>query len=533
MLARLSGLVALQGGFARFALALGAGALAAFAQAPYHAFPVLWVSLPLLVWLMDGAVGTRGRLFRLIPAFAVGWAFGFGYFLNGLWWIGSAFLVDAEQYAWAMPIAVIALPAGLALFTGFATMLARAFWADGPSRIVVLALVWSAVEIARGHVLTGFPWNDLGYGLAANTVMMQAAALVGLHGLTLPAILIFAAPAALDGRPGGGRFVVANLILFIAIAGYGVVRLAHAPHATVPGVKLRLMQPAVTEWSKWRPESRTELLHDYVELSSAAPDGTRTGLSGITHLIWPESPFSFVLAREPWALATIAEMLKSGPTSLITGAVRVEPPVAGEARPRFYNSIYVIGPDGGITAAYDKAHLVPFGEYMPLAQLFEWIGVKQLTQIKSPFSAGPGPRTLAVPGAPDAGMTICYEAVFPGEVVDPSERPGWLVNLTNDTWFGLTPGPYQHLHQARLRSVEEGLPMVRVANSGISAVIDAWGRVVAELPLGKRGVLDADLPAAAPSTLYSVARHLGESMELISICIFTIWRRRRRRHIDR
>ncbi|MDR3493102.1 MAG: apolipoprotein N-acyltransferase [Ancalomicrobiaceae bacterium] len=533
MLARLSGSVALQGGGVRFLLALAAGGLAAFAQAPYHAFPVLWVALPVLVWLLDGAVGAGGPLRRLLPAFVVGWAFGFGYFLNGLWWIGEAFLVDADQYAWLMPVAVVALPAGLALFTAVATMLARAFWSDGPTRIAVLALVWAASEFARGHVLTGFPWNDLGYGLAANDVLMQSAALVGLHGLTLPAILIFAAPAALDGRRGGRRFVAANLVLLLAMVGYGIVRLAGAPHDTVAGVKLRLMQPAVTEWSKWRPEGRAKLLNSYVELSSTSPTGENKGLAGITQLIWPESPFSFVLAREPWALATIADMLKSGPTSLITGAVRVEPPTAGETRPRFYNSIYVIGPDGGITGAYDKAHLVPFGEYMPLEWLFGWIGLKQLTQIKSPFSAGPGPRTLAVPGAPDAGMTICYEAVFPNEVVDPAERPGWLVNLTNDAWFGLTPGPYQHLHQARLRAVEEGLPMVRVANSGISAVIDAWGRVVAELPLGKRGVLDVDLPAAAPSTLYSNARHLGETLEFIAICVFTIWRRRSRRHNHR
>jgi apolipoprotein N-acyltransferase len=289
----------------------------------------------------------------------------------------------------------------------------------------------------------------------------------------------------------------------------------------------------VTEWTKWRPQEQASLLGSYIDLSATGPNGLRSGLTGITVLIWPESPFSFLLAREPWALSSIAELLRMGPTTLVTGAVRAEPPEGSETRPRFYNSIYIMGSDGEIKSAYDKFHLVPFGEYLPLQPLFDLIGFSQLTQIKSAFSRGPGPRTLPVPGAPPAGMTICYEAVFPGAVIDPGNRPGWIVNVTNDSWFGMSPGPYQHLDQARMRAVEEGLPVVRDANSGISAVIDAYGRITGSIALGKVGTLDSDLPAAIDPPFYATIRDAGVLVELTLTSLFTLWANLRRKRLAR
>lgn len=523
MFERLAGVVALQWGWRRYLLALMAGALAAFAQAPYHLFPILWLSLPTLIWLVDGVVDTSGgRRQTLMTAFRIGWTFGFGYFLNGLWWVGDAFLVDADQYAWAMPFAVVLLPAGLALFSAIAVMAARLFWVTGPQRVGIFAIAWTIAEYGRGHLLTGFPWNDLGYGLAANDAMMQAAALVGLPGLTLPAALIFAAPAVLDGSRGGWRWAGAAACLYLAILGYGLVRLHGATSAAVPNMRLRLIQPAITEWSKWRKDAQAEVLAGYIDLSSMGPEGLRTGLSGINVLIWPESPFSFLLAREQWALSSIAEMLRKGSTTLITGAIRAEPADSESDRPRFYNSAYVLDGNGEIRAAYDKAHLVPFGEYLPYQPFFHAIGLQQLTQIKSAFQAGPGPKTLVVPGAPPVGIMICYEAVFPGSIVEAGNRPEWLVNLTNDSWFGLTPGPYQHLYQARMRAVEEGLPVVRDANSGISAVIDSYGRVLKSLGLGKAGVVDADLPVAIDPPFYTTIRDRSLLVELFVTLLFII-----------
>lgn len=499
---RWAGTLVLLWGWRRLAVSAGAGGVAALAQAPLHWFPALWIALPVLVFLIDGAFDPArdGRVRRWRSAFLVGWSFGAGYFLAGLWWIGAAFLVDVAMFGWMIPFALAGLALGLGLFMGLGVALARLLWSDGPGRILALAAGLSVSEWLRGHVLTGFPWNALGYGLAANDPLMQAASLVGLEGMTVLAVAIFAAPAALaGGRRRDIAAVATAAVVFAGLWGWGAWRLAAIETAYVPDVKLRIMQPAVDQWRKWRPEYRAEIMNRYVELTGG-PDGK--GLEGVTHLIWPESAFPFLLTSEPWALQTIADLLPST-TTLLTGAIRAEPPPAGEDRPRYYNSVFVIGEDARIHDAFDKVHLVPFGEYLPAQDWLEAVGLRQLTQLRGGFTAGQALRTLSVPGAPTVGPLICYEAIFPGAVVDPDNRPHWLLNVTNDAWFGMTPGPYQHLHQVRLRAVEEGLPIVRAANSGVSAVIDAQGRVVASLALGRSGVIDSRLPAQANATTYS------------------------------
>jgi apolipoprotein N-acyltransferase len=507
MISRIADGIVLLWGWRRAAVAAFVGALAALAQAPFHAFPILWLSLPVLVLLLDGAVTAKasGRVKRLRPAFAIGWFFGVGYFLAGLWWIAAAFLVDVRQFGWMIPFALMFLAGGLALFMGLGTALARMFWSDGPARVLALAVGLTVSEYLRGNILTGFPWNALGYGLAANGPMMQAASLVGLDGMTFLAVIIFAAPVLLlNGRRFSRLAFVAICLLFGSLVGFGAWRLATVQVATVEGVKLRVMQPAIDQWRKWRPEFKGEILSRYVELSSG-PDGK--GLEKVTHLIWPESAFPFLLANEPWALSTLSQMLGSH-TTLLSGAIRAEPPSAGESRPRYYNSVYVIAPGAELLDAYDKTHLVPFGEYLPFQDILEALGIQQLTQLRGGFASGTGLRTLTVPGAPPVGPLICYEAIFPNFAIG-SERPAWLLNVTNDGWFGLTAGPYQHLHQAQLRAVEEGLPLVRAANTGISAVFDPLGRVVASLPLGEFGIFDSPLPIAIDPPLLTRMRQIG------------------------
>ncbi len=527
MLERLSHGVTLLWGWRRALAAAAAGALAALAQAPFHAFPVLWISFPVLVWALDGAVELKktGALARLGPAFRVGWAFGFGWFLAGLWWIGAAFLVDAAQFGWMIPIALAVLSIGLGLFHGLATAFARLFWSDGPGRIVALAVGFFLADWLRGHVLTGFPWNLVGYGLAANPPMMQVASLVGGYGLTLLAVPIFAAPAVLArGARDDRRFAAAAAGLLVAIVGFGAIRLALTPTEFVPDLRLRIVQPAIDQGKKWHPQFKTETVERYADLSagpahdeagrplptelrpSLAAGTATTGRSagrlppGITHLVWPESAFPFVLTEEPWALSTIAELIGDRVT-LLTGAVRVEAPSAGESRARWYNSIFALGAGAEVLAAYDKVHLVPFGEYLPFQETAESLGLRQLTSFRGGFTPGPRRRTLEVAGTPAFAPLVCYEAIFPGEVTEPGRRPEWLLNVTNDAWYGLTPGPWQHLHQARLRAVEEGLPMVRAANNGVSAAIDPLGRIVAHLTLGAAGALDFDLPRPISKTV--------------------------------
>ncbi len=517
MLQRFADTLVLSWGRRRAAFALFFGAVAALAQAPLGAFPVLLVSLPALVWLLDGALSqSRPTLpARMRVAALIGWLFGFGYFLAGLWWIGGAFLVEAEDFGWMMPFAVLIMPAGLALFWGLGSALAAAFWTEDWRRIVALAFGLALVEWLRGHVLTGFPWNALGDGFAANTLMMQPAALVGVYGLSFLAVLIFAAPAVLtDPLPQSGRgrfaFLLAVALLFAGLAGYGAVRLAGTGSADVAGVRLRLVQPAIAQRDKWVPENRQWIFDSYLSLSvgadgasvgeAHAADAGTAGLEGITHLVWPESVFPFLLTEEPEALSAIAALLPEN-TSLLTGALRAE----GETRPRdFFNSIYVIDSDGTIQDAYDKVHLVPFGEYLPLRGVLESLGLENLTKVPGGFTAGYRRRPITPVLAPPFSPLICYEIAFPGEVVNrDGSRPGWMLNVTNDAWFGESIGPYQHLHQARMRAVEEGLPVVRAANTGVSAVIDARGRIRGSIALGDVGILDANLPGAEPLTVHA------------------------------
>ena len=496
-------------GWRRFAVAVAAGALSALAFAPFDAFPVLWLTLPVFIWLIDGATAAEGSNWvrRLVPAAIVGWSFGFGFFLAGLWWVGAAFLVEADVFGWLMPLAVVVLPAGLALFWAFGAALARLFWSESWSRVLVFAVALSIAEWLRGHLFTGFPWNAIGYALTPLPVMMQSAALIGIWGLTLAACLIFAAPALLVAEGAGDRKAgriafAAAAVLFAAHLGYGAIRLAGPPDAVVPGVHLRIMQPNIPLGERWGFEQADQIMQRYVSLSGEGRGAP--GLAGVTHLVWPESAFPFLLTERPSALQAIADLLPPG-TALITGAARAERPPGGggDQRPPIFNAIYVVDDGGEIVDAYDKVHLVPFGEYIPFAGLLRWLGLRQLITLPGGFAAGTRRRGLDVPGAPPAAPLVCYEVVFPGAVLPPGARPGWMLNVTDDAWFGDTPGPYQHFLQARVRAVEEGLPLVRAANSGISSIVDGHGRVIASLGLGRMGVVDGDLPVSLPQTLYA------------------------------
>jgi apolipoprotein N-acyltransferase len=489
-------------GWRRLLVSFLAGAVSALAFAPFNAFPVLWLSVPVLVWLLDGAESDAGtRLWRrFLPAAAVGFFFGFGFFLAGLWWVGVAFLTDGGAFLLLLPLAVVALPAGLALFWAVAAGVARLLWAENWSRVFVFAAVFSGAEWLRGHLFTGFPWNAFGYALTPGPLMMQSASLIGIWGVTLVAFIVFAAPVFLlpetEGEREGGRAAfTAAVILLGAHLVMGLARLPSAADALVPGIHLRLVQPSIPQDERWATERADDIMSRYVSLSESGAKGMR----GVTHLIWPESAFPFLLTEKPEALAAIADLLPPGAT-LVTGAARGD---RSSGRLRVFNSIYVIDDRADIVDVYDKVHLVPFGEYLPFGNLLRMLGLRQLIALPSGFAAGTRLHTLHIPGAPGAGPLVCYEVIFPGSVVAPGARPGWLVNVTNDAWYGETPGPYQHFLEARVRAVEEGLPLVRAANSGISAIIDPYGRVVTSLSLGSTGVMDGGLPAALPPTLYA------------------------------
>jgi len=531
-LTRFAHAVMLAWGWRRIAIAFAAGALSTLALAPFNVFPVMFVTFPVAVWLIDGSAA--GRLGGMTAAAGAGWWFGFGYFLAGLYWIGNAFLVDAKTFGWLLPFAVAGLPAGLAVFTAGGFALARLAWRRGPTRVLVLAIALTVAEWLRGHVLTGFPWNAYGYALTGPLVLAQGAALVGLWGLTFAAIAIFASPAVLaDERADTPRRwlpVLSAIVVLVALAGYGAMRLSRTPTAFVEGVRLRIMQPNLQQDEKFNYAGRQQVMSRYLTLSDRAAGPDMLGVRDATHLIWPESAFPFFIARNAEALAQIAALLPPG-TVLITGGARPDEATAGTQVVRGYNSIYAIDHDGSILAVYDKVHLVPFGEYLPYQDLLESYGLMQLTKVQGGFIPGERRRPLGVPRAPHALPLICYEIVFPGQAVPrDGERPGWLLNLTNDGWFGNSTGPYQHFHQARVRAIEEGLPLVRAANTGISAIVDPLGRIIKELPLGTEGVLDGPLPRAVAPTLFVRAGDTFAGLMLAAAVALVIRRRIRRKH---
>jgi apolipoprotein N-acyltransferase len=518
--------VILAWGWKRAVIALIAGALSALAMAPFDAWPVLFLTFPVMVWLIDGSGAGSGRG---VPAAAMaGWWFGLGYFVPGLYWIGYAFLVDASTFGWLMPFAILGLPAYLALFTAFGFALARVIWSRDASRVLALAATLTLSEWLRGHVLTGFPWNTFGYALTEPLALAQTGSLIGLWGLTFLSVAIFASPAVMiDGTSRGRKPWTAPamaLVLLVAMGVFGAVRLSRHPTTMITDLKLRIMQPNLQQDVRFNYSAKAAVMQKYLALSDRASGPQSTGVRDVNVLIWPESAFPFFLTREADAMAQIADFLPKG-TVLITGAVRAPDVPPGVRITRAYNSIYVIDHDGSVLSVYDKLHLVPFGEYLPFQDWMEKLGFEQLTKVQGGFIPGTRRRTLEIPHAPRALPLICYEAIFPGDVAERNDRPGWIVNLTNDGWFGISTGPYQHLQQVRLRAVEEGLPVVRAANTGISAVIDPMGRVVARLGLGLEGVLDSGLPSAIPPTIYARIGDIPAAIFVAAAFIFVIRRR--------
>jgi apolipoprotein N-acyltransferase len=314
------------------------------------------------------------------------------------------------------------------------------------------------------------------------------------------------------------------------MAAYGAIRLQRTPAGFVENVRLRIMQPNLQQDDKFRYSQKQAVMSRYLALSDRASGPQSTGIADVTHLIWPESAFPFFLTREPDAMAQIADLLPPG-TVLMTGAARAPETMPPGAVTRAYNSIYVIDHDGSVLSVYDKVHLVPFGEFLPFQDFLERLGLVQLTKVKGGFIPGDRRRALTVPRAPSFLPLICYEAIFPSEAAPSGERAGWMLNLTNDGWFGISPGPYQHFQQARLRAIEEGLPLVRAANTGISAVIDPVGRIVRSLPLGSEGVLDSSLPRPIPRTPYA---RFGDAPAgfVVALALILAMRRRKRPHAE-
>ncbi len=545
-----------------------AGAVLPLAYPPFFLLPIFYLSYGLVFWLAMRALNDMPNDAPLLASFhlaVLGWCFGFGQFLTGLLWIGEAFLVEAELFLWALPFAVTGLPAGLALFTGLAFALCGLTWrffrpphqgaptSNWPA-LIWLALLLAAVEFARGHILTGLPWNLPLMGWAGWLYLAQPVALIGPYGLSLMALLSAALlTAAFTGQHAGqhagqheGQLMAANGRVFFCALCLPVLALLYAfyalniapPPQQIDDLNIAIIQPNLDQKEKWDPDLRDAHIEKTFSLTALAlqlaPD---TDL-----LVWPETAIPALIDEGPGFADLLTARLpqnrtqtgaqngaqERGPLYLLTGAIRRSATVNGFD---YYNSAQIWSARGLLLARSDKHHLVPFGEYLPLQGFLEKIGLQQLTKLRGGYSAGPPQAVLSTARLPLLAPLICYEAVFPHlarHQTDGAARPAALFNLTNDGWFGTSFGPHQHLAQARLRAIEQGLPLMRAANTGISAAFDARGRLIDRLALAEKGVLTLRLPASLPPTFYGLWGEMAFWLLWLSLAIF-VWAIGRRR----
>jgi apolipoprotein N-acyltransferase len=476
---------------AQLPLAALFGAAAALAFPPWHVWPLLVVGFSGLLWLLQNNLSGRRALL-------LGWSFGVGFFLVGVHWIGYAFLVDAERFGWMMPGAVVFMAAGLALFPAAAAGLTHFLGRPGWGRFFVLAASWGLAEWLRGTLFGGFPWHNLGFIWTGSQALLQSLSIFGVLCIGVLTVAAAAIPAMALAGPGqqrrqAGLAMLGCLAAIGALWLWGQHRLEEAPREYQPGLTLRLVQGAIPQADKWRRELRDAHLDKYLELS------VKPSNAGVDVLIWPETATPFFLEHDRDRLGKVIASLTPGQV-LITGTPRLAHDADGQRR--LHNGVVALSSDGRRLAGYDKVHLVPFGEFLPFRSVLARIGLDKLAPGAVDYSPGTQAKLITLEGVPVFRPLICYEILFPGDVTA-AGRPNWLLNLTNDAWFGPSAGPAQHLEISRARAVEQGLPLVRAANTGISAIIDAYGRTEARLELQQSGVIDGRLPANRPRTLFS------------------------------
>jgi apolipoprotein N-acyltransferase len=476
-------------GYQRALLLIALGLCVVAALPPFYVLPLAFVGFSGFFLILEKAQTKRS-------AFFLGWCFGVGFFGGGLYWLANAFLVNADKHGWLIPIAVPGLAAGMGVFIGITALFAHFIWrgrkelSSTLGRILLFAVAWTLIEWLRSWIFTGFPWNLIGTIWAFSDAMIQPAAWVGAFGLSLITVLAATSGAAVLQTRGKSRFFAAFLMIIVPIMmwGAGELRLSNALNEVHDGILLRLVQPNIQQKDKWENNLKAENFEEHILLSEAAGEGSKRP----THIIWPETAVTYSINRDHNVALAIASVVPRGGL-VITGAPRMTE--KGVKPFQVWNSLMALDELGQVQASYDKSHLVPFGEYIPFRGL---IPLPKMTAGMVDFTSGMGAQTIELTGLPAFSPLICYEIIFPNHVIDDKKRPEWILNITNDGWYGDSPGPYQHLISARMRSVEEGLPVVRVANTGVTMITDAYGRIKSHLDYNIRGFIDVSLPKALP-----------------------------------
>ncbi len=531
------------------------GLLSGLAFPPFNAIPVLWLSFPALVFLLRGIerkkpvipaqAGIQSRkeqtagFVALDPgsaladgslvrddgrgqgkqAFLIGWGFALGLLIVSLHWIAGALFVDIGIFWWVLPFAVAGLPACFALYYGFAALAAHRYGLSRVSGVFFFALCWFLADIARAHLLTGFPWDITGYVWGDCLPVLQITSVIGIEGLTLLTLLLAVLPALffVCEKKKAALGVLAGLVLLGGVASWGQARLNGAPEAYLPNVRLRIVQPSIDQKGKWDYYQRRANLEKLMDLSFSA-----SGEEKPTHIIWPETATAFYLTEEPDVRREIASRMSSG-SVLLTGVVRRQADAAGALR--YYNSLIVMDSGANVIGGYDKHHLVPFGEYMPLRSL---VPFRVITALGKDFSSGEGVRSLRAPALPAFSPLVCYEAIFSGEVASRSDPPHFLLNVTNDAWYEGTIGPAQHFAIVRVRAIEEGLPLVRASNKGLSGIVDPYGRFESLAGEEKEDFVEARLPEpVGKGTIFSKQENKLSWLMVFALLSFLFFRRLR------
>lgn len=468
------------------------GALSGLAFAPFHAWFLLIFGISGLSYFLNDEEN-RGKAFKLV------WFWSFGLFLISLHWVSFSLGIDLEKFFWLLPLTILGLPAFLALIPALLCGPFLLFFSPGVGRWLGFAALWGIAEWVRGHWLFGgFPWNLIAFTWGNRPVLLQTLSFWGPYGLSVVSILLLTAPSLLLKKQlSWNQKILWSSVSILSLFGlifWGSLRIC--PPQMIEGCWMRLVQPNVIQRHKWSPAFQGQHMEDLFELTQS-PSSVK-----ITHVLWPECALPTVLNSPD--LRGYRLPLASDQT-LLTGVLRLS---YGRDQTKYpWNSVMIVDAVGTLKGCYDKSHLVPFGEYVPfrafLSQFFDMGWVKRITYGDQDSVAGAGPQTLEVPGAPSVSALVCFDVVFPGEVVSPEGRPGWLLDVTNDAWFEDSWGLDQHFEMGIFRAVEEGLPLVRVANTGISGVIDPYGKRLDDLPKMTKLFHDFQLPQALPPTFYS------------------------------
>ncbi len=499
-------------GWRGFALNVGLGATSVLGHAPFYLWPVTIICFALFLLRLDAARSLSQPLRR---GFWSGFSFALGYFLAGLYWIGSAFVARGPEFIPFMPFAILGLCAGLSLFWAVGGLAYVRLVRDNTTSIWsagIFACVFFIVEFARGHIFSGFPWNLPGYIFAAGKPISQTASMVGIYGLTALVFFLSAATALWIANPK--KYLPLTLWLGVVAFcfGYGSWRLAqadikHLEGQYVDGVKLRIVHANIPQRDKFDPGKYVQTVNTYLQLSRSV------GFEDVTHIIWPEGAVPGLIFEDPGLMSAIEQVILSGtgtPPVFITQTLRAEPR-PGKSKPAYYNSAAAVsfkeGAPPEFTSYYDKQKLVPFGEFIPGGSMLEKLGLRSLSSALESMTPGKSGNMPHLPGLPPVSIQICYEIIFPGftQKKHPknAQKPNWILNLSNDSWYGNSSGPRQHINQARYRAIEQGLPVIRATSGGISGAIDPYGRQLNQLGVGEQGVIDTLLPQPVTRTFYN------------------------------